>query len=116
MMKQPSLSILVTSLLAACSSGNASPPVEMYIPMGSVQCSGGGKTLTGLKSQLQGAGIQFTSVGCGSDGVMRIALCGAPDGRIAIFSIPSSQSPAATQLGFIPLTKLPNAIRVPCDK
>jgi hypothetical protein len=41
-------------------------------------------------------------------------VCGAPDGRIAIFTIPAAQQALAAQAQFVPLAALPDAREQPC--
>ena len=70
-----------------------------------------GDTLLG---QLAPAGVEVISSSCGTDGRMRIAMCGAADGRIGIFEVPARNADAAAALGFAPLSRLPSAQVVPC--
>lgn len=105
--------------LAACG-GSESTPVEpnisVYKYVGSVQCTGGGTPLPAMESQLSDAGIHSLAVACGGDGNLYPAICGGPDGRIAIFDVPAEQSKTAVALGFAPLGQLPGATRVTCQK
>lgn len=104
--------------LPGCATGVSDLPseetVKSYKYLGSVQCSGGGISLDEIKRQLKDAGIQVASANCGIDGYMHIAMCGAPDGRIAIVEIPESKARVAAALGFLPLQNLPDATEVPC--
>lgn len=110
------LALLV--FLPGCAKGVNDPPsgetVKSYKHLGSVQCSGGGRSLDEIKRQLKDAGIQVASANCGIDGNMHAAMCGAPDGRIAIVEIPESKARIAAALGFLPLKNLPDATEVPC--
>lgn len=100
----------------ACGGGNGNPNsgIRTYKYAGSLQCSGGGLSLAEMQRQLSDAGISVLDASCGVDGNMYTAVCGAPDGRIGIFEIPSEQVQAASALGFAPLTTLPAAAQVPC--
>ncbi len=100
--------------VAACGGGGASPVIAVYSSFGSVQCSGGGTTLTHLQQSLVAAGIQVLASRCGLDGVVRPALCGAPDGRIAIFDIDEPAAAVALFLGFALLSTLPGATHDDC--
>ncbi len=101
--------------VAACGGGGgASPVVAVYSSFGSVQCSGGGSTLTQLQQSLIAAGIEVLGSRCGLDGVVRPALCGAPDGRIAIFDIDEPAAAVALFLGFALLSTLPHATADDC--
>lgn len=110
-------SVITCALLAGCACHHNSPRstgVKYYKPLGSVQCTDGGKSVGELEQDLLKAGITVTDTTCGTDGNMHAAMCGAPDGRIGIFKIDPAQSSAATALGFAPLTTLPDAAEVPC--
>jgi hypothetical protein len=60
-----------------------------------------------------GVGMVLAS-GCGTDGMAYPAVCGAPDGRIAIIDVPESQLEAARKLGFSLLSERPRAQRMAC--
>jgi hypothetical protein len=110
--------------LAACGGGGSgsgdgggepSPaPAALFISLGSLQCTGGGTTLVALERALQAAGVQPLSASCGFDGLVRPAVCGIPDGRIAIFEVPAAQSATGIALGYAALSQLPGASRGPC--
>lgn len=110
--------IIVAGLLAACGGGNSDPilpdpmtllPATVYKSLGSVQCTGGGTTLAGIQKQLTDAGVTVLTSSCGTDGLASPAVCGAGDGKIAIFDIPPPQLSAALALSFGNLTSLPDA-------
>lgn len=106
--------ILVAAALSACGGGESAPEAaELYVPMGSLQCTGGGTPLPEWERRLTAAGVQVLASSCGLDG-QAATVCGAPDGRIAIVRAPSSQASAASALGFMPLGSLPGATQVPC--
>ena len=109
--------MLLLMVLGACASRDAvSQPAgaSVYRSIGSVQCSDGGTPRQTMERELVGAGIQILGSACGADGNMRPALCGAPDGRIAIFEIPAAQTATASSLGFALLSNLPSASKVEC--
>ncbi len=107
--------ILVAGALNACGGGDSAPEAaELYVPMGSLQCTGGGTPLPEWERRLTAAGVQVLASSCGLDGQAHATVCGAPDGRIAIVRAPSSQASAASALGFMPLGSLPGATQVPC--
>ena len=59
--------------------------------------------------------MRVSSAGCGSDGRMRPAMCGATTGEINLFDIAAADLTAARALGFAPLTELGGgAETVPC--
>jgi hypothetical protein len=113
-------SFLVAAVCAlatgACGGGgDAAAPVSIYKSLGSLQCNGGGTTVSALQQQLAVAGIQALAASCGFDGNVYAAVCGAPDGRIGIIDIPAQAVQIATTLGFSPLSVLPAPLRQACS-
>jgi hypothetical protein len=94
---------------------STSTNVRVYKSAGSVQCYGGGTPISAMQMQLTHARIQVHTASCGVDGNMYAAVCGAADGIIGIFEVPSTEQQAATSLGFAPLTNLPAATTVACQ-
>ena len=107
------LSTLPAARVVPCTLPSAS--VRTYKYVGSVQCSGGGTSLTEMQRQLTDTGIQVLTATCGVDGNLYAAVCGGADGRIGIIDVPAHQSQAASALGFLPLSTLPTATEVPCQ-
>ncbi|MBJ6799145.1 hypothetical protein [Geomonas propionica] len=112
--------VLLTActLLAGCPHrvmDDPGPAVTYYRPLGSLQCTGGGKTVAEIEHELRKAGITVNRAACGVDGRMHAMVCGAPDGRIAIFEIPAQQAVSAAALGLKPLATLPDAAETPCQ-
>jgi len=110
--------IAFASLLAACGGSTSEPPLQKTIPvpataiyksLGSVQCTGGGTTIAAIQNQLTDGGVTVLAASCGIDGLGHVAVCGADDGKIAIFDIPPSQLNAALALSFASLSALPDA-------
>lgn len=109
--------LLVVPFFAGCAgekSASVGPKVSLYKTIGSAQCSGGGTSLAAMERQLIDAGIEVYAAACGGDGKFYPAVCGASDGRIAIFDIPSAQVPTAATLGFALLSSLPSATKTAC--
>lgn len=108
--------MVVAGLLGGCGGGGGGAPavVAVYSSFGSVQCSGGGTTLGALQQQLVARGIEVLAARCGLDGVARVALCGEPDGRIAMFDIDEAHAVVARAIGFALLSSLPNARVTDC--
>jgi hypothetical protein len=104
--------LLLAALGAAC--GTVAAPVTVAHPLGSRQCEGPGPAPQSLAQRLIDAGVAVAAVGCGHDGRMRPAVCGAPDGALAVMDIDAAQLPRARELGFQPLADWPDARRVPC--
>jgi len=112
--------LLSAVLVGSCGGGggddDAGPVVvAIYTSFGSVQCDGGGDTLTRLQQSLIAAGIEVFASRCGLDGVIRPAVCGDPDGRIAIFDIAQPELAVALLFGFALLNTLPGASGVICQ-
>jgi hypothetical protein len=113
--------IAFATLLAGCGGGSVDgglpiPPAPLstvYKSLGSVQCTGGGTTLAAIQKQLSDAGVTVFAASCGIDGLAHIAVCGADDGKIAIFDVPSAQVNAALALSFGNLASLPDAKKTP---
>jgi D-arabinose 1-dehydrogenase-like Zn-dependent alcohol dehydrogenase len=105
---------------AACSTVAAPAPESVSTPMavahslGSRQCEAGGTTPQALAERLREAGVSVATWGCGHDGRMRPAVCGAGNGQIAVLEIDPAQLAQARQLGFTPLVDWPDARRQPC--
>ena len=111
--------VAIALALASASCVNANPTspqtsVRVFKTTGSVQCAEVGSDLATFARQLEEAGLKVISSACGSDGRMRAAMCGAPDGRLAIFEVSSADAQLSAKLGFSPLSKLPDAQVVPC--
>jgi len=115
--------LLAAALLPACAGPAAEPAraaapaavsVAMALPLGTRQCESGGPTAESLAAALRNAGVGVTAVGCGHDGRMRPAVCGAGDGRLAVVDVPAAQQPQAEALGWKPLSAMPDARRQPC--
>lgn len=107
--------IPLTLALAACAQPPGQPErTSVWKSFGSLQCSSSGTTLPALRRELEQGGVRVLAASCGHDGRMRIAKCGAPDGRIGIFEVPQADAGSARQLGFVPLAQLPEAERGAC--
>lgn len=107
---------VVLASLSACGGGDIedNSSVSVFKYNGTVQCAGGGLTLTEMQGQLTAANVQVRAAACGTDGSVQAAVCGAPDGRIGIFQTPAAQVSAATGAGFALLRTKPDAKTVPC--
>lgn len=103
--------------LAACGETNSTldRTIEVYKDAGSTQCEDDGQSLEAMQKELIDAQIPVAEAACGTDGKMYTAMCGAPDGKIGIFTIDPSDLPPARALGFEALANVPDASRVPCS-
>ncbi|HBI69787.1 MAG TPA: hypothetical protein DDZ22_12470 [Massilia sp.] len=117
------LPVLAVASLAACGGGDSGGPdietraagIKVFKATGSLQCSGGGLSLSALQAQLTAAKVQVRSAECGTDGQPVPAVCGVPDGKIGIFELPIAEEAAAAAAGFKPLSTLPGAKTAPCS-
>lgn len=109
------LTLAALASLTACGGGeDEEASNKVFKSMGSLQCSGGGVSLSALQAQLTAANVQVRSAACGTDGVAAPTVCGTPDGRIGIFEISPDQAGAAAAAGFKPLSTLPTAKVISC--
>jgi hypothetical protein len=107
---------LLTLALAPAAASASTPPqsVSVYMVLGSRQCQDGGRTLAEVQKVLSDGGVRVLGSSCGNDGMAYPAVCGAPDGRIAIIDVPEGQVEAALKLGFSLLSQRPRAQRIAC--
>ncbi|GAB4119440.1 MAG: hypothetical protein Fur0014_20230 [Rubrivivax sp.] len=111
----PTRTALLLLALAGCATA-AAPPVWVARPLGTLQCEPPGpRTPKVLAQALRDAGVTVSAEACGHDGRMRPAVCGAPDGRLALAQIPGDQLTRARTLGWVPLSEMPDAQRLACD-
>ena len=103
--------------LNACGGGSTDPQREnslFYKYAGSLQCFGGGLSLSEMTFQLSNSGILVLESYCGDDGLPHVAMCGATDGRIGIFKVYSFQEQTAFSIGLKQLSTLPSAVKTDC--
>jgi hypothetical protein len=62
-----------------------------------------GASLADHRALLQAAQVVVLAERCASDGRMRVAMCGAADGRLNVFQVPRAGLAAAQKAGFQPL-------------
>lgn len=105
---------LGAALLAACTSTPSAAALRVVRATGGHQCEGGGLTVDAMRRQLEDAGVRVRSAQCATDGRMRPAMCGAPDGRLGVFEIDAASQAAAAALGFQPLAEGSDVRVVPC--
>lgn len=123
MLRTTLTTLLTVALLPACA-GSATGParvaaapeatVAMFMPLGTRQCEPGGAKPETLADNLRDAGIVVTAVGCGHDGRMRPAVCGAGNGRLAVVEVSAAHQALAESLGWKLLSTMPDARRQPC--
>ncbi len=93
----------------------ATPTVQVFKSRGSVQCGDRGTPPEQMRAELERAGVRVHGAHCGSDGLMRPAVCGGSTGDLNLFDIPAADLPRAQALGFAPLSQLGAEARsVPC--
>ncbi|MCH4248474.1 hypothetical protein [Acinetobacter populi] len=107
-----SMALMFSLLCVGCShlpvhskqSNHAQQSIEVYKSLQSRQCENSGLSLSQLKQELQTAKIQVLAEREGDTGKAYIQMCGAPDGRLGVFSIDVKDLSKATTLGFKPFT------------
>ncbi|MDO5647077.1 hypothetical protein [Paracoccus sp. (in: a-proteobacteria)] len=88
--------------LTGCDSPADADQVQVFRSLGTLQCVPDAGALDRLRHDLTAAGVTVLDARLDDDGMMRIALCGSPDGRIAVFTIPAAQLKTAQAAGFQP--------------
>ena len=86
--------------------------VTVVKSMGLRQCEGGVVSPDRLAAELKAAGVTVHTASCGSDGLMRPAVCGGGTHDIGIFSIATADLSKAKQAGFGPMAS--DARVTPC--
>jgi hypothetical protein len=77
--------------------------IEVFKPEGSRQCEpDSGTALEATQRQLTDAGVEVYAARTTSDGMNQAQVCGAPTGRIHVFSIDAADAPVAADLNFLP--------------
>jgi hypothetical protein len=92
--------------VAGAAGGGAGPAeqIEVFKPDGSRQCEpDSGTPPAAMRAELEAAGITVHAARIGSDGMMYPQVCGAPTGRIHVFSIEPAALDDARTLGLMPL-------------
>lgn len=103
---------LSLAIFATPQTAYAFDTIDISKTLGSIQCEGDSKDVPTLQRELTEHNIPVFAADCGSDGMMYIAVCGAPDGKIGIFTIDADDQQKAFSLGFEPLSSL--ASRTDC--
>ena len=97
------LIILMTTVIAACNAIPNTTLITVQKSLGTLQCQDNDNTehrFIQLSTQLKEAEIKIASAAISHDGRSRPAVCGAADGKIGLFKIPSTQLQQAQQLGY----------------
>lgn len=106
MVKRALLMIFIVAL-SACKHNDSVPPfTKVYKADGSIQCESDGIALDMMAMELINAGIDVVCSQKSSDGLVRIALCGASTGSINVYTIHTSSLVDARALGFSPVSDL----------
>lgn len=104
MLKNLVLSTVLISGLAACHAfpnADSGKRVQVAKSLQGKQCEQQSLDISVLKQQLQTKHIHVYAESVGHDGMMRPQMCGASDGKVAIFSIDQKQLAQAQALGFL---------------
>ena len=93
----------MSTAIVACNAIPNTTLITVQKPLGTLQCQDNDNTehrLIQLSTQLKEAKIKIASAAISHDGRSRPAVCGAADGKIDLFKIPSTQLQQAQQLGY----------------
>ena len=99
---------LLLSVLVTISGCNDSEPddevdndIEVYISTGELQCQENGLSISLTKSYLEDASIEVKAESCGNLTLIDYPdVCGGGTGKLHVFTIASSDSQAAENIGF----------------
>lgn len=87
--------------VAACNPVASTSTVKVYKPEGSISCqSGSGESLSEMLKGLSKQGISVKSAHCGTDGLVRAAVCNIPTGKINVYEIDAADLSEARGIGF----------------
>lgn len=100
MLKKIVFSSLFFLSLTGCNTLPETNLLKVSKSLQSNQCENSGIDISILKEELNTKNINVYSQSIGDDGIMRPQVCGAPDGKIAIFSIHKNKLNEAKGLGF----------------
>lgn len=94
--------MLTASLfIAACNPVASTSTVKVYKLQSSISCDpGSGTSLTSMLGEFNRNAITVKSSHCGSDGLVRAAVCGVSTGKLNVYEIDSSDLNRAKGLGF----------------
>ncbi|CAA6803982.1 MAG: Unknown protein [uncultured Thiotrichaceae bacterium] len=96
------LGVLITSFfIVACNPVAPTTTVKVYKAQGSISCDpGSGTSLTAMSGILNKSGIAVRSAHCGSDGLVRAAVCGVSTGKLNVYEIDASDLNSVIRMGF----------------
>ncbi|MGB2739236.1 MAG: hypothetical protein WBC60_01625 [Cognaticolwellia sp.] len=93
------LSALVA--LSGCNDSESDNDIEVYISTGELQCQDNGLSISLTRSYLEDASIEVKDESCGNLTLaVYPAVCGGETGKLHVFTIASSDSQAAENIGF----------------
>lgn len=110
------LGILTTIfLVAACNPVATSSTVKVYKAQGSMSCdSASGVDLSVMLNEFKRSGINVRSANCGSDGLVRAAVCGIATGKVNVYEIDSADLNTAKGMGFKNIESLKGYTPISC--
>lgn len=83
--------------------GGTPERIDVFKPDGSRQCEpDSGESIAAMREQLTAAGVQVHAARTTMDGMHHAQVCGAPTGRIHVFTIDAAAAETAADLGFLP--------------
>ncbi len=117
MIKTISTILASAVLLSACETGAIkSETVKVYKFDGSISCDqSSGTSIENMRLELMKKKIPIIAASCGTDGLVRAAVCGIDTGRVNVFEIKTEVYSNARALGYQLVTKLEDYSAVACN-
>ncbi len=114
--KHTLLLLLCSLLFNACNTNTIkTSTVKVYKFDGSISCNqSSGVSLEDMRAELMRSKVPIVSASCGSDGLVRAAVCGIETGRVNVFEIPAEAYSKARALGYHDLSNLDDFTSVSC--
>ena len=111
------LSVLIA--ITGCNDSESDNDIEVYISTGELQCQDNGLAISLTRGYLEDANVEVKAESCGNLTLVDyLAVCGGETGKLHVFTISSSDSQAAENIGFtIPESSVPGSeyAKVECD-
>lgn len=117
MINKIGVALLSIVFLSACETGTVkTDTVKVYKYDGSVSCNqSSGTSIETMRLELLQHKVPIIAASCGSDGLIRAAVCGTSTGNINTFEINAAAYPAASALGYKPLSTIDDYAAKSCS-
>lgn len=117
MLNKVTLPIVLIVILSACNggAGRSDDASKVFKYAGENQCENNGVALEDMQRELTDAGIAVSCAQRAGDGYAYAACCGCASGVINVYSIDGRDVPAAADIGFEPISTLPDYQDSACE-